>query len=92
MTYARVHDQTVMADYFRAMEEIEGGQTAVFGSEPVIQNTLALLDKLGQDELSDGQRQILAELRLCLNHPATNSTETIVKEQPMQLPLVARPP
>lgn len=71
MTYARVHDKTVMADYFRAMEQIEGAQTAVFGPETVTQNALTLLDKLGQDGLSDEQRQILGEVRRCLAQPTT---------------------
>lgn len=88
MTYARVHDQTVMADYFRAMEQIEGEQDTVFQPKPDTEKAIALLDKMGQDELSDRQQQILAELRRCLNHPAANSTGTIVKEHPMQLPLV----
>jgi hypothetical protein len=55
-----------MYDYFRAMEEIEWVQTAVFGPATVTQNALALLDKLGQDGLNDEQQQILAELRRCL--------------------------
>ncbi len=92
MTYARVHDQTVMDDYFRAMEQIEGEQNAIFPQKPDTERALALLDKLGQDGLSEQQQQILAELRRCLNHPATNSTGTIVKEQPMQLQLVKMPP
>ena len=71
MTYARVHDQTVMDDYFGAMEEIEGVQTAVFGPATLTQNALALLDKLGQDGLNDEQQQILAELRRCLAEPTT---------------------
>ena len=73
MTYARVHDQTVMVDFFRAMEQIEGVQTAVFGPATVTQNALALLDKLGQDGLNDEQQQILAELRRCLAQPTIAS-------------------
>ncbi|MCB8920659.1 MAG: tyrosine-type recombinase/integrase [Ardenticatenaceae bacterium] len=65
MVYAHVHDKTVMDDYLRAMEQIEGVQTAV---QPVAvpENAFALLDKLGQEGLNDEQRQILAELRRCL--------------------------
>jgi site-specific recombinase XerD len=66
MTYARVHDQTVMEDYFQAMEQIEGVQTAVFPQRPVTEKAIALLDKLGRDELNEQQQQILAELRRCL--------------------------
>lgn len=70
MTYARVHDQTVMEDYFRAMEEIEGEQDTVFPQKPATEKAVALLDKLGQDGLSEQQQQILAELRRCLSQPA----------------------
>jgi site-specific recombinase XerD len=69
MTYARVHDQTVMEDYFQAMEQIEGVQTAVFPQRPVTEKAIALLDKLGRDELNEQQQQILAELRRCLAEP-----------------------
>ncbi len=58
MTHARVHDQTIMDDYFRAMEQIEEVQTAVFQPKPVMEKVNALLDKLGQDELNDEQQQI----------------------------------
>jgi hypothetical protein len=67
MIYARVHDKTVMADYFRAMEEIEGGQTAILEQAPSPEAALALLDKLQQEDLSDEQEQIVAELRRCLS-------------------------
>lgn len=66
MTYARVHDQTVRDDYFRAMEQIEGEQTAVLEPKTVSEDVFALLDKMGQEGLSDEQQQILAELRRCL--------------------------
>lgn len=66
MTYARVHDQTVMEDYFRAMEQIEGVQTAVFPSKQTTKKAIALLSEMEQDGLSDNQQQILAELRRCL--------------------------
>jgi hypothetical protein len=42
MIYARVHDQTAMADYLRAMEGIEGEQTAITKN----QNSFALLPVL----------------------------------------------
>lgn len=66
MVYAHVHDKTVIADYLRAMEQIEGAQTAV---QPVAvpENAFALLDKLGQEELNNEQRQIVAALRRCLS-------------------------
>lgn len=92
MTYACMHDQTVMADYFRAMEEIEGEQDTVFPQKPDTEKAVALLKKLEHDGLSDQQQQILTELRRCLNHLATNSTGTIVKEHPMQRPPVKMPP
>jgi site-specific recombinase XerD len=66
MIYARVHDNTVMADYFRAMEEIEGGQTDVFFQKPDTENVCSLLDEMEEIGLSDQQQQILAELRRCL--------------------------
>ncbi len=70
MTYARVHDQTVMADYFRAMEEIEGEQGTVFPQKTDTEKAIALLDQLGQNGLSEQQQRILIELRLCLTQPA----------------------
>ena len=66
MTYARVHDKTVITDYFRAMEQIEGAQTAMRVQTPVSETVFALLDKLGQKALNDEQQQILDELRRCL--------------------------
>lgn len=83
MTYARVHDQTVMEDYFRAMEQIEGVQTVVLEPKPDTEKAITLLDKLGQDELSDGQRQILAELRRCLQNDnrLKPAPETVVNER-----------
>ncbi len=60
MVYARVHDETLMADYYQAMARIEGGPN----SEP--DNPLALLDQLESGGLDDRQRQILISLRRCL--------------------------
>jgi site-specific recombinase XerD len=80
MTYTRVHDKTVMADYFRAMEEIEGGQTAVLEPEPVTEHVFVLLDEMEQDGLSAEQQQILDELRRCLKQQDTTSTGNIVNE------------
>ena len=72
MTYARVHDKTVMADYFRAMEQIEGAQTTILQPKPVTEHVFTLLDKLAQHGLSAAQRQILDELRHCLTQQATS--------------------
>lgn len=69
MTYARVHDQTVMKDYFRAMEEIEGEQDTVYPQKPNTEKAVALLNKLEHDGLNDQQQQILDELRRCLAEP-----------------------
>ena len=66
MVYARVHDQTVMEDYFRAMEEIEGERSAWLNRLSTSRTAAALLDKMEYAGLSDEQRQILAELRACL--------------------------
>jgi hypothetical protein len=71
MTYARVHDKTVMTDYLQAMEQIEGEQTAITEPKPLPENVFALLDKLGKDGLSDSQQQILNQLRCCLTQQAT---------------------
>ncbi|MCA9961312.1 MAG: tyrosine-type recombinase/integrase [Anaerolineales bacterium] len=60
MTYARVHDKTVMADYVQAMAQIEGKQA------PLPQNIFSLLDKLEKNNLDDEQKQTLEEIRRCL--------------------------
>lgn len=78
MTYARVHDQTVVNDFLRAMEEIEGGQDAILEPKSFTEKALTLIEKLEGDGLNAEQQQILAELRRCLTQPAT---ETIVNEQ-----------
>ena len=65
MVYAQVHDKTVIADYLRAMAQIEGAQAAV-KPETVPESVFTLLDKLGQEGLSNEQRRILDELRRCL--------------------------
>ncbi len=72
MTYARVHNQTVRDDYFRAMEQIEGEQTDVLGPKPVSEKVFTLLDKMGQEGLSDEQQQILDEVRRCLVQETTD--------------------
>jgi len=87
-----VHDKTVMDDYLRAMEQIEGVQTAM---QPVAvpENAFALLDKLGQEELNDEQRQLVAELRRCLTQQDNAEMNTkIVNEQAAQLALVEMRP
>ena len=92
MVYAHVHDKTVMDDYLRAMEQIEGVQTAM---QPVAvpENAFALLDKLGQEELNDEQRQLVAELRRCLTQQDNAEMNTkIVNEQAAQLALVEMRP
>ncbi len=48
------------------MEQIEGEQTAVLGPKPVSEEVFNLLDKMGQEGLSDEQQQILDEVRRCL--------------------------
>ena len=73
MTYARVHDKTVVNDFLRAMAQIEGEQKAILEPKPATEKALALLEKLGHDGLSDEQQQILAELRRCLAEPATTN-------------------
>jgi hypothetical protein len=61
------------------MEQIEGEQTAVLEPkpEPGIAPEIAftLLDKLGQEGLSDEQRQILDELRRCLTPVRTDRSQ-----------------
>ena len=66
MTYARVHDKKVMTDFLRAMEQIEGEQTAMLEQTPIPEAALSLLDKLQQEDMSDEQQQLVAELRRCL--------------------------
>lgn len=73
MTYARVHDKTVVSDFLRAMEQIEGEQDAILEPKPVTEKAIALLDKFEQDALSNEQQQIVAELRRCLAEPATQT-------------------
>ena len=63
MVYARVHDETIMADYYRAMAQIEVEPNA----EP--DNPLALLDQLESGGLDDRQRQVVEALRCCLSNP-----------------------
>ena len=62
MTYARVYDKTVMADYLQAMEMIEGEQRMITEPKSIPEKALTLLDKLGQEGLSDQQQQILDEV------------------------------
>lgn len=76
MTYARVHDKTVMADFLRAMEQIEGVQTAINEPNPIPEKALTLLDKLQQEDMNDTQQQIVAELRRCLLPQDVDSSET----------------
>ncbi|MCB8920663.1 MAG: tyrosine-type recombinase/integrase [Ardenticatenaceae bacterium] len=55
MVYAHVHDKTVMDDYLRAMEQIEGVQTAISPPKPIPETAFVLLDKLGQEGLNNEQ-------------------------------------
>ena len=66
MTYARVHDKTVMTDYLQAMERIEGAQTVMLTQAPLPEAVFTLLDKLQQESMSDAQQQLVAELHRCL--------------------------
>jgi integrase/recombinase XerD len=66
MSYARVHDRTVMDDYFRAMAQIEGEQTAVLAPSPDMDAVRTLLDELGQESLSDGQQELVDSIRRLL--------------------------
>ncbi len=86
MIYARVHDKTVIDDYFRAMEEIEGEQNAVFPPKPVTEQVFTLLDKMEQHGLNDEQQQILDELRCCLTQQTTTSPGYVVNERAVDLP------
>ncbi len=66
MTYARVHDKTVMTDFLRAMEQIEGAQTATTKLTSLPDAVFTLLDKLQQESMTNEQQQLVAELRRCL--------------------------
>ncbi|NJN55697.1 MAG: tyrosine-type recombinase/integrase [Anaerolineae bacterium] len=46
MTYARVHDKTVVNDFLQAMAQIEGEQDAILEQKPATEKAIALLDKL----------------------------------------------
>ncbi len=81
MTYARVHDKTVVHDFLRAMAQIEAEQDAVLEPKPTTEKAIVLLNKLENDGLSDEQQQILVELRRCLALP---TIETVVNEQAIQ--------
>ncbi|MCC6607869.1 MAG: tyrosine-type recombinase/integrase [Anaerolineae bacterium] len=73
MTYARVHDKTVVHDFLQAMAQIEGEQDAILEPKPVTEKAIALLNKLEHDDLTDEQQQILAELRRCLAQSTTTN-------------------
>jgi hypothetical protein len=55
-----------MTDYLRAMEQIEGVQTAITEPNPIPEAVFTLLDQLQQEALSAEQEQLVAELRRCL--------------------------
>ena len=61
MVYARVHDETLVKDYYQAMAKIEGDDS---GSAIDPQ---ALLAKLENGQLDEQQRQALESLRQCLS-------------------------
>ncbi|MEZ4589988.1 MAG: tyrosine-type recombinase/integrase [Chloroflexota bacterium] len=73
MTYARVHDKTVVSDFLRAMAQIEGEQGTILEPKSDTEKALALLEKLEHDGLNDEQQQILTELRRCLTQPAVSN-------------------
>lgn len=82
MIYARVHDKTAMEDFYRAMEVIEGAQTAVFPQRSVPEQVFSLLDKMRQHGLNDEQQQILDELHRCLKQQCDAETNIkVVNEQ-----------
>ncbi|MCK5923604.1 MAG: tyrosine-type recombinase/integrase [Methylococcales bacterium] len=78
LLYARVHDQTVADDYFRAMAVIEkwpnkrgDSQKATKdgdrgGQPPADQRLVGLVNKLEASGLADEQLEWLAELRAAL--------------------------
>ena len=76
---SRVHDQTVMEDYFWAMGEIEGVQTAVLEPKPTTEKAIVLLNKLENDGMSAKQQRLLAELRRCLVQPTTTNQNQPLK-------------
>ena len=66
MIYTHVHDKTMIEDYFQAMVQIEGEQTAVLEQKTAVDKACSLLDQIAQQKLSDEQQQILDEVRRCL--------------------------
>jgi hypothetical protein len=79
MTYARVHDRTVMADYFKAMAQVEQrldldgptvkevGTAGNDATSPARlhdgHQLLSLVDTLDMDTLNERQREVVAALR-----------------------------
>ena len=71
MVYAQVHDQTVMEDYFQAMEQIEGKQDTILNPKPIPEIIIPLLDVLEAEGLDSNQQQTLNEIRRCLTQEET---------------------
>jgi hypothetical protein len=66
MIYARVLDQTMAGDYFKAMEQIEQQLTlpfAVLNQPPSINEMLSLVDSLFNSALNSAQFEIMVTLR-----------------------------
>jgi site-specific recombinase XerD len=66
LSYTRLYDPVVAADYYRAMQQIEAqmGLEEDSGSSPLAPGTLlALLDSLHEGTLNEGQKETLGTLR-----------------------------
>ena len=63
MTYANVHDNTVAAEYYRAMALIEGEPQPVAPEQDNIETVYQLLDQLVDRGLTAEQRQLLEQIR-----------------------------
>lgn len=69
LTYARLYDGTVAADYYRAMADVEQRLQLTPASEPPLMTTgqmVALVDGLSQGTLNERQRQLVHTLRSSL--------------------------
>ena len=66
LSYARLYDSTVAADYYRAMGAVEARLALVEGAEdpaPDVGQLLALVDALSGGTLNGKQKQTLRALR-----------------------------
>ena len=69
LTYARLYDGTVAADYYRAMATIEPRlQLTEMAESPALNpaQLVALVDALGNGTLNESQRQVVHALRMGL--------------------------